>query len=128
MGIKKLLTVAALLAAGGLTHSAWAQTDVTSTYLTNAGFDDESGWITSNVSQNTIIASTEWQCASTGDTWFYGGAVGYGSSLTVNSVTPPATNPDGVAEGGALCVSAGWGCTVKYTQEVTLPAGIYTYL
>ena len=103
-----------------------AQTDVTSTYLMNAGFDDESGWIKSNVGQNTVSAVPEWRGASTGDTWFYGGAIGYGSSLTVNSVTPPATNPSGVAEGGALGISAGWGCTVKYTQEVTLPAGVYT--
>lgn len=103
-----------------------AQTDVTSTYLTNAGFDDESGWITGNIAQATVNATTGWTFSSSGDTWYYGGAVNYGSSFTVNSVTPPATNPDGVAEGGVLGLSAGWGCTVTYSQEVTLPAGIYT--
>lgn len=120
---KKLCAVAfALMGATSLS----AQTDVTSTYLTNAGFDDESGWITSNVGQATISTTPNWVGSSSGDTWWYGGAVGYGSSMTVNSVTPPATNPDGAAEGGALGLSAGWGCTVKYTQAVTLPAGVYT--
>lgn len=106
--------------------SLTAQTDVTDTYLTNAGFDDESGWITGNIGQATAHAATGWTATSSGDTWWYGGAVSYGSSLTINSVAPPATNPEGKAEGGALGLSAGWGCTVKYTQEVTLPAGVYT--
>ena len=106
--------------------SLTAQTDVTDTYLTNAGFDDESGWITGNIGQATVHAAIGWTATSSGDTWWYGGAIGYGSSLTVNSVTPPATNPEGTVEGGALGLSAGWGCTVKYTQEVTLPAGVYT--
>lgn len=103
-----------------------AQTDVTSTYLTNAGFDDKSGWITGNIQQATAHAATNWVATSSGDTWWYGGAVGYGSLLTINSVTAPATNPEGAVEGGALGLSAGWGCIMKYTQEVTLPAGVYT--
>ena len=32
-----------------------AQTDVTSTYLTNAGFDDQSSWITENVDPKDAI-------------------------------------------------------------------------
>ena len=123
--MKKLNKLCAILFAVLGVTTLKAQTDVTSTYLTNAGFDDESGWITSNVKEKTVNAVPEWQGASTGDTWYYGGAIGYGSSLTVNGVTP-LTNPSGVAEGGALGISAGWGCTVKYTQEVTLPAGVYT--
>lgn len=111
----------AVLGVGNLS----AQTDVTDTYLTNAGFDDESGWITGNIGQTTVNATTGWTSSSSGDTWYYGGAVNYGSSFTVNNVTPPATNPDGVAEGGALGLSAGWGCTVAYKQEVTLKAGVY---
>lgn len=124
--MKKLNKFCAILFAMLGVSTLSAQTDVTSTYLTNAGFDDESGWITGNIGQATVNATTGWTASSSGDTWYYGGAVNYGSSFTVNSVTPPATNPDGVAEGGVLGLSAGWGCTVTYSQEVTLPAGIYT--
>lgn len=123
--MKKLNKFCAILFAMLGVSTLSAQTDVTSTYLTNAGFDDESGWITGNIGQATVNATTGWTASSSGDTWYYGGAVNYGSSFTVNSVTPPATNPDGVAEGGALGLSAGWGCTVAYKQEVTLKAGVY---
>ena len=57
MGIKKLLTVAALLAAGGLTHSAWAQTDVTSTYLTNADFSSTDGWTVNKSAQYSDLGN-----------------------------------------------------------------------
>ncbi len=124
--MKKLNKLFAILFAVLGVQTLSAQTDVTSTYLTNAGFDDESGWITGNILQATAHAATNWVATSSGDTWWYGGAVGYGSSLTINSVTAPATNPEGVVEGGALGLSAGWGCIMKYTQEVTLPAGVYT--
>ncbi len=124
--MKKLNKLFAILFAVLGVQTLSAQTDVTSTYLTNAGFDDESGWITGNIQQATAHAATNWVATSSGDTWWYGGAVGYGSSLTINSVTAPATNPEGEVEGGALGLSAGWGCIMKYTQEVTLPAGVYT--
>ena len=124
--MKKLNKLFAILIAVLGVGSLSAQTDVTSTYLTNAGFDDNSSWITADVAQLTTKAAKGWTATSSGDTWWYGGAVNYGSSFKVNSVTPPATNPDGKAEGGALGISAGWGCTVTYKQEVTLPAGVYT--
>jgi hypothetical protein len=124
--MKKLNKLFAILIAVLGVQTLSAQTDVTSTYLTNAGFDDNSSWITGNVGQATTKAAKGWTATSSGDTWWYGGAVNYGSSYTVNSVTPPAKNPDGNAEGGALGISAGWGCTVTYKQEVTLPAGVYT--
>lgn len=125
--MKKLNKFFAILFAALGVQAASAQTDVTSTYLTNAGFDDESCWITGNVGSKTTNAINSWTAETSGDTWYYGGAVAYASSLTVNGVTPPATNPNGVAEGGALGLSAGWGCTVKYKQAgITLPAGVYT--
>lgn len=124
--MKKLNKLFAILFAVLGVTTLKAQTDVTSQYLTNAGFDDNSSWITSNVSQKTIKAAKGWTATSSGDTWYYGGAVNYGSSRTINSVTPPAKNPEGNADGGALGISAGWGCTVTYKQEVTLPAGVYT--
>ena len=124
--MKKLNKLFAILIAVLGVGSLSAQTDVTSQYLTNAGFDDNSSWITVNVAQATTKAAKGWTATSSGDTWWYGGAVNYGSSYTVNTVTPPAKNPEGKAEGGALGISAGWGCTVTYKQEVTLPAGVYT--
>ena len=124
--MKKLNRLFAILIAVLGVGSLSAQTDVTNTYLTNAGFDDNSSWITGNVAQATTKAAKGWTATSSGDTWWYGGAVNYGSSCTVNSVTPPAKNPEGNADGGALGLSAGWGCTVTYKQEVTLPAGVYT--
>ena len=50
MKLKHLLTIAALIAGAG---TAWAQTDVTSTYITNAGFDDCTAE-TSDVAAKTI--------------------------------------------------------------------------
>lgn len=124
--MKKLNKLFATLIAVLSVQTLSAQTDVTSTYLTNAGFDDNNSWITADVAQLTTKAAEGWTATSSGDTWWYGGTVNYGSSFKVNSVTPPATNPDGKAEGGALGISAGWGCTVTYKQEVKLPAGVYT--
>lgn len=124
--MKKLNKLFAILIAVLGVDSLSAQTDVTNTYLINAGFDDNSSWITANVAQATSKATKGWTATSSGDTWWYGGAINYGSSLIVNDVTPPAKNPDGKAEGGALGISAGWGCTITYKQEVTLPAGVYT--
>ena len=108
--------------------SAWAQTDVTSQYLKNAGFDDESSWVVEgNVANNNAKEVANWTATTSGADWFYSAAFGYGSVATINNVSAPATNPEGVAEGGALAISVGWGCAVQYTQDVVLPAGVYTF-
>ena len=107
---------------------AWAQTDVTSLYLKNAGFDDESSWVVEgNVANNNAKEVANWTATTSGADWFYSAAFGYGSAATINNVSAPATNPEGVAEGGALAISVGWGCAVQYTQDVVLPAGVYTF-
>ena len=120
----KLCAIAfALLGATSLS----AQTDVTSTYLTNAGFDDESGWATSNVavtSGGNMQDIPEWTKKSVG--WSSGATFGYGGGGQVNGSSVPSTGPDGTATGGAFGFSGSWSADITYTQEVTLPAGVYT--
>ena len=88
-----------------------AQTDVTSTYLTNAGFDtDDSGWT----------------AVGTGTT--YHAVVAYGANYAPNanfSADNAPVNKFGRNEGKAALLSAGWGDQAIYTQDVTLPAGQY---
>ena len=93
------------------TLSIKAQTDVTSTYLTNAGFDvDDSGWT----------------AVGTGTT--YHAVVAYGANYAPNanfSADNAPVNKFGRNEGKAALLSAGWGDQAIYTQDVTLPAGQY---
>ena len=100
--------------------------DVTSKYLKNAGFDDASSWVSEGKVDQAAKPVADWTVTTTNPQWFYSAALGYGSSATVNDKAAPATNPEGVAEGGALGISVGWGCVVEYTQNVVLPAGVYT--
>ncbi len=144
MGIKKLLTVAALLAAGGLTHSAWAQTDVTSTYLTNADFE-ESEALTSNVfgygkdkgegDVYGLQSVSGWEFTfvntETDEKGFENGGLGggvfsYGSTnqMKGNSKSAPAASPNETT-GNCLGFFAVWSCGAYYYQDVTLPAGLY---
>lgn len=99
-----------------------AQTDVTNQYLTNAGFS--TGWTTSDIGAATISNVDGWSGSSSGETWYYGGAISYASGVKVNSATINS-NPDGTTSGGALGLSVGWGCTIRYTQGVTLAPGRY---
>ena len=99
-----------------------AQTDVTNQYLTNADFS--TGWTTSDIGAGTISNVEGWSGSSSGETWYYGGAISYASGVKVNSATVNS-NPDGTTSGGALGLSVGWGCTIRYTQGVTLAPGRY---
>ena len=121
---KLLLAAGAMMIASGMQ----AQTDVTSTYLTNAGFDVENDWQTSNVAatggKNTIDISN-WT-SNGGAAWSSSAAFGYGSTGQLNGVAVPATDKDGNANGGCLGISVGWSGIVTYYQEVTLPAGVYS--
>lgn len=119
-----MLTKVALAASFVCGLSAHAQTDVTSTYLKNAGFDDgckESG----EFKTSTTYEITDW----TGSSNFaqsVGVSIKVGSSATFNGASVPATNSEGKAEGGVACYSMGWNSQqVVYTQKVTLPAGMY---
>lgn len=107
-------------------YSALAQVDVTAIYLKNAGFDacyDYPVGATGNVAQEMLPV----------DGWANDYAVAYtivgtyqvGTAITFNGATVPATNVDGVAEGGVLALSTGWDESIKLYQEVTLPKGEY---
>ncbi|MBR0037601.1 MAG: hypothetical protein IJP70_08165 [Bacteroidales bacterium] len=138
---KILLSLAALLCAG----SMWAQTDVTSTYLTNADFS--AGTVIDNnvctygkdmAANGTTYygaqAISGWTNASVGSTadgydncTLAGALFEYGSASWVAGAgnTAPATDPNGNA-GKAAGLCAVWGGSIQYTQAVTLPAGSYT--
>ena len=121
--MKKLLLMLFAL----ITTGAWAQTDVTNQYITNAGFDTESDFQTSNVAtggSNQRKDVTGWT-NSGGDTYSTGAAIGFGTSGQINGASLPSTNENGTTTGGALCLNAAWASQVWYTQNVTLPAGNY---
>ena len=118
------LAIALLCSAG-----AWAQTDVTSTYITNAGFDESGDFQTGNVAtgnSNQRKAVTGWT-NSGGNTYSTGAAIGFGTSGQINGANLPSTNADGGTTGGALCLNAAWKSQVWYSQEITVPAGNYTF-
>jgi len=141
---KKLLFAAAmLLAAVGVN----AQTDVTSTYLTNADFSQGTP-IDNHVcgyGKDMAKNGTTYYGFQAVDGWSYevlagvtdeggftnsgmGGAVfAYGSEwqLKGNNKSAPAKNPDGEASGNCLGFFGVWGNGGYYYQEVELPAGGY---
>ncbi|MBP5515089.1 MAG: hypothetical protein J6Y04_10010 [Bacteroidaceae bacterium] len=138
--MKKLLLMLLALVA----TSAWAQTDVTSTYLTNAdfsegpvitadirgygkdmvsgdvyGFQDVTGW-------TKVVTAADNSNASYPNSAMGGGVLAYGSTnqLKGNNVTAPAAGPsEGAANG--LGFFGVWGCGGYYYQDVTLAAGKY---
>lgn len=143
MKIKHLLTIAAFAVYG----NAWAQEDVTGTYLTNADFsastaiDNHLCGYGADMSKNGTTyygfqAVTGWELkiisADNKNTEYPNSGVGgavfeYGSDyqLKGNNKAAPAEGPDGNAGNGLgfFCV---WGCGGYYYQDVELPAGKYT--
>lgn len=100
--------------------SANAQTDVTSTYLQNAGFDESGIWDSSSQFASTAGAWKIVGSPANGSS----GAIGYANNTTMNDVLC-GTNPEGGTTGGALNLSIGWGASVQYIQAVELPTGFY---
>lgn len=147
MKIKKLITLAAMAV---MTGSVWGQTDVTSTYITNADFSADDALTVHLCGYGTDISKdgnklngnnavygaqevTGWKNngIKNPEKDGAGGAGGiftYGSQpqLKGNSKTAPAANPAGESTGKALGIFAVWLGIIQYTQEVTLPAGSYT--
>ena len=122
---KKLISLAALALCMG---SAWADSeDVTSTYLTNAGFDTESSWQTSNVAAggSANCKDVDGWTGNGGAAWSSSAAFGFGGTGQINGAAVPSTNSDGAAKGGCLGLSVGWSGTSLYTQTATLPKGVY---
>ena len=126
--------------------SMTAQTDVTSTYLTNADFSQTTpldnilkgygkdmgtttpyyglqpvdGW-------TAVVTSGDNSNASYPNSGLGGAVFEYGSDYQMqgNSVTAPGSDPDNNA-GQGLGFFAVWSCGGYYYQDVTLPAGDYT--
>lgn len=143
MNLKSFFIAAFVLT--GFAGNAWAQTDVTNTYLTNADFSIGTS-IDNNVctygkdmaiNETTYYgaqAISGWTNASVGETdtgyansKLAGALFAYGSTPWIGgSGTPaPATDPNG-NPGNAVGLCSVWGGSVQYTQDVTLPAGSYT--
>ena len=143
MKFKQFLAAALLLCTAG----ASAQTDVTSTYLTNAdfsqttaidnhlcgygkdmekngttyyGFQSVDGW-------TSVVLAGDNAEASYPNSGMGAAVFAYGSEYQMkgNNVTAPAVGPDGNG-GNCLGFFAVWGCGGYYYQDVTFPAGKYT--
>lgn len=137
----KLLTLAA---AAIMATGAWAQTDVTSTYLTNADFSETTaitgtylygygkdgspygyqaidGW-------TAVVTAGDNSNASYPNSGTAAAVFSYGSDtqLKGNSKAAPVTNPAGEATGNCFGFFGVWGCGGYYYQNVTLSAGKYT--
>lgn len=115
--LKLLFTGLALLVGG--VFSANAQTDVTSTYLTNADFESGTA-ATADVS--TYIAPSSWTLVNGGNG--ASSTAAYGSSKKVNKVTPPSS---AASEFGSNCyvIQGAWSANNYIYQTRTLPAGNY---
>ena len=137
---RKLLLAATFVASA---FGMRAQTDVTSTYLTNAdfsqttaltveklygygkdgtpyGLQDVDGW-------TKVVLDGDNSNANYPNSAMAGGVLAYGSStlLQGNGKAAPATDPDGNS-GNCLGYFGVWGKGGYYYQEVTLVAGKYT--
>ena len=138
---KHYLLFTAIVAAFASVLSVQSQTDVTATYLTNADFNTtpicytKAGG-TTLTSGVTRIGTTGWIFNIPG--WTNASVINsnavqvatgeYGTvanSQGFNNVAVPATDKQGLAVGGCMSMSAGWGDKASYTQTVTLPAGRY---
>ena len=143
----KLKHLLALVVAAVSTTGAWAQEDVTGTYLTNADFsastaiDNHLSGYGADMSKNGTTyygfqAVTGWELeiisadnknADYPNSGVGGAVFAYGSDyqLKGNNKAAPAAGPDGNAGNGLgfFCV---WECGGYYYQDVELPAGKYT--
>jgi len=125
---RKLLFLTTMIVSA-FAWNAKAQTDVTSTYLQNGGFDTSSDFQSGNIAtgdSNQRKEVTGWSNYG-GDTYTTGGCIGFGTSGQINGTAIPSTNSDGTTDGGALTLNAAWESSVYYSQEVTLPAGNYQF-
>ena len=116
---------------------AMAQTDVTSQYLVNAGFDDASSFVsatiytyandaTANGGVSSCQAVAGWIADGTGDAKA-GGAMqfGCGYGLSGTNYICPESDSEGNTSGGVLALAGCWGNSAGYSQDLTLLAGLY---
>ena len=118
-----------------LTQTVEVGDDVTSTYLTDLGFENSTA-VTSDVGTSTSFsdAGEYWTAVSSG--WATGGVVAYGSNLSIGSTTYGIVPSVGWDEEtitdnkNALGVASSWGgyCYYENSSAITWPAGDYTVL
>ncbi len=138
--LRFLLAFLALFTGSGIAN---AQTDVTSTYLTNAdfsqstalesdylygygkdgtpyGFQTVDGW-------TSVVLAGDNSNSNYPNSGMGGGVLSYGSStqLKGGGKVAPSADPDGNT-GNCFGFFAVWGCGGYYYQKVTFPAGKYT--
>lgn len=126
---KKYLILTGLLFAWMGAQPVSAQTDVTSKYIKNADFSESSSWVTSDIvvdGSPHALSVSEWTGTANTGGYTSGGVIQYGSGRKLNGSAVPATGPSGGTDGGCLAMTAAWGNTIVYTQDVTLSAGYYT--
>ena len=117
-----------MLTGGG--NLAWGQTDVTATYIPNAGFESCTAATSAisggnNTPGSIDYSSNGWTVANTTVSWSCSAVVSYGGTGTVAGASAP-TSDNLSNSGNALGVSVGWGGTITYkSASVTLPAGYY---
>jgi len=120
----------------GVANNVVAQKDVTSQYLTNAGFDTNpnvtadgvsAGATTAYSNGTTIVYNVDgWTTAnSTNGNASFSGTFTYGATGQNCGVTNINVDKFGKSAGAALGLASGWNDVAKYTQTVTLPAGEY---
>jgi len=134
--MKKLYVLIAVFIA--VCGSLWAQTDVTATYLTNAGFDISCNYLATTASSNLPSGATSNQVvngwtltASAANTASSAFEYGYPGTINLSGTTygfiPTMGYDNATGAGhGSLGISAAWASTITYYQNVTLPAGKYS--
>ena len=138
---KKLRFLGLFMSLWMFVATVFGQTDVTNTYLINAGFNTASSssyhsgatttLATANSTANTL-AVTGWTAAA-GSNSRCAAAVEFGFGGKINGASAPAfvandgfeVGTVGVTNQGCLGMSGGYGTNMIYYQQVTLPAGTY---
>ena len=127
-GIWSVLIVIGLTSANLLS----AQTDVTNTYIENAGFNTNCNYSTG--ANETVVTAdpgnlktVENWTVSSAPAWSAGGTFEYGWSGSFNGETIPTSDNNGATGSGhgTLGLSAGWSGIIGYHQQITLPSGKY---
>ncbi len=129
---KNLLKTFFLTAAIAVGMTAQAQTDVTSQYVVNPGFEactpSEGNLATSKEGLGVDYSDAGWTFLydQQAETWSMSAVFAYGTDGQINGAPIPATDNAGNS-GNALGISVGWSHAFYYqsAEAVTLPVGHY---
>ena len=128
---KQVLSALALCTCLGV---AQAQTDVTSQYLVNPSFEENVSYTADAQATNietggkiqNDYADNGWTRTSAIQDWGISTTMAYGTAVTLDSKSIPATAPEENGTAG-LAMMASWGGAITYQQDAKseLPAGCY---